>query len=469
MPENPLVTAEVVEEVKKGITTIGALSKENKDAIGSLTEQFRAIEKKQGDVDPITQERLDKLAGDLSTRQEAIDTAIAKAAKDAEDINKRMDEVEVAAKRIGKRGSSGDIEQDRKNIEEFMGFQRSVAANQAKTLNWRQIRALEKEPDFDTLNEYKDAFKEYLYVDDKLISSESAKALQVGVDVDGGYTVTPFMSNRISERLFETDPIRQLASIETIGTDAFEMFMDTDEAGADWEGERVQNANVTTPKMNKKRIPVHILATHPKITQMLLDDSNINIESWLANKVADKFSRTEAAAFVTGNGVGQPTGFGTYGDWDTAGTYKHGAIERTNMGHATQFTTDGLIDVKYSMIEQYLMRGTWLTNRLNVRDIMKLKDGDGQYIWRPGITEGQPAMLLGLPFRMSTTVATAAAAALAIYLADWRESYLIVDRQGINVQRDPYTSKPFVEFYTRKRVGGDVINYQSIKIGVCAV
>ena len=114
------------------------------------------------------------------------------------------------------------------------------------------------------------------------------------------------------------------------------------------------------------------------------------------------------------------------------------------------------------------MRGTWLTNRLNVRDIMKLKDGDGQYIWRAGITEGQPSMLLGLPIRMSTTVATAAASALAIYLADWKESYLIVDRQGINILRDPYTASPFIRFYTRKRVGADVINYQSLKIGKIA-
>lgn len=468
MPENPEVTAEVVEKVKKGIESIGALSKENKTEIGKLTEQFRAIEKKQGDVDPITQEQLDKLAGDVTTRQEAIDTAVAKAAKDAEEINKRMDEIEIAAKRIGKMGSSGNIEQDRKAIEEYMLFEKETAVCHNKPLHWSELLKLEKEPNFEKLINYKNAFVEYLHVDDKLISQESAKALQVGIDSDGGYTVTPFMSNMVSQRLFETDPMRQLASVESISTDSFEMWMDVDEAGADWEGETVSTSNAVTPKMNKKKIPVHILATQPRITQMLLDDSNINIEAWLSNKVADKFSRTEAASFITGNGIGKPTGCGTYSAWTTNGTYEHGKIEQVNMGHATQFTTDGLQDVKYSMIEQYLNRGTWLTNRLNVRDIMKLKDGDGQYIWRAGITEGQPSMLLGLPIRMSTTVATAAASALAIYLADWKESYLIVDRQGINILRDPYTASPFIRFYTRKRVGGDVINYQSIKIGKIA-
>lgn len=469
MPENAERTAEIVVEVKKGIETIGALSKENKTAIGNLTDQFRAIEKKQGDKDPIVQERLDKFSADISTRHDAMDTAVEVTKKAANDLNARMDEIEVAAKRVGSFGSSGNIDQDRKAIESYMQFEKSlIAASQVKR-SYKDMLQMEKEPNMEKFSAYKDAFYEYLQIDEKAMSPESYKALQVGIDVDGGYTVTPFFSSRISQRMFETDPVRQLVSSETIGTDALEMTIDNDEAGADWEGETVQNDNADTPKMSRKRIPVHILATHPRITQMLLDDSNINIEAWLANKVSDKFSRTEAAAFVTGDGVGKPRGFGTYPAWSNAGVFEVGAIEQVNMGDATKFTTDGLIDVKYSMIEQHLMLGTWLTNRLNVRDIMKLKDGDGQYIWRPGITEGQPAMLLGLPFRMSTTVATAAANALAIYLADWKQTYLIVDRQGINVQRDPFTAKPFVEFYTRKRVGGDVINFQTIKIGKIAV
>lgn len=474
MPDIP----EIVAEVKKSIEEIGATSKKNYEDMNRNYEEVKKTLEKQGEKDPITKDHLDKLISDITTRQDEADKAKAvadeatkkalEAVTVAEEVNKRMDEIEVAAKRIGNFGSTGNMELDRKLIEDYMLFEKELATSHNKPLHWSELPKLEKEPDLEKFINYKNAFMEYLHVDNKLMSAEGAKALQVGIDSDGGYTVTPFMSNRISEKLFETDPMRQLASVETISTDAFEMWMDIDEAGADWEGETVSTTNDTTPKMNKKKIPVHILATQPRITQMLLDDSNINIESWLANKVADKFSRTESASFITGNGVGKPTGCGTYSAWTTNGTYEHGKIEQVNMGHATQFTTDGLIDVKYSMIEQYLNRGTWLTNRLNVRDIMKLKDGDGQYIWRPGITEGQPAMLLGLPFRMSTTVATAAAGALAIYLADWKESYLIVDRQGINVLRDPYTASPFIRFYTRKRVGGDIINYQSIKIGKIA-
>jgi HK97 family phage major capsid protein len=115
------------------------------------------------------------------------------------------------------------------------------------------------------------------------------------------------------------------------------------------------------------------------------------------------------------------------------------------------------------------MRATWVLNRLTIAHIMKLKDGDGQYIWRPGILQGQPSILLGLPMRMSTTMPIVAANALSVAIADWNEFYTIVDRLGISVQRDPYTVKPFIEFYTRKRWGGDVVNFQAGKIGIVHV
>jgi HK97 family phage major capsid protein len=460
---------EVVEKIAEEVKAIGATTKKNYDELNRNYEEIKSTLKSQGDTDPISQEKLDKLASDIGTRQQKADEAAAAATKATEDFTKRMDELEIAAKRIPKFGSTGNIDQDRKLIESYMQMEKSFAAAGRRKLSFRDVMTMEKEPKIDKLTAYNDAYREYLHIDELKMGPESAKSLQVGIDVDGGYTVTPFMSSRISKRIYESDPIRQLASVETIGTDRYEMHLDNDEAGAEWEGETVQNDNEVTPKMEKKSIPVHILATHPKMTQMLIDDSNINIEAWLSNKVGEKFSRTESASFILGDSIGKPTGFGTYPAWDNAGVYQSKAIEQINMGDATKFTTDGLIDVKYSMVEQHLMVGTWLTNRLSVRDIMKLKDGDGQYIWRPGITEGQPAILLGLPFRMATSVATAAANALAIYLADWKLTYLIVDRQGINVQRDPFTKKPFVEFYTRKRVGGDVINYQSIKIGKIAV
>lgn len=444
---------EVAEQVQKEIKAIGELSKKNYEELNKRVEEMHTLQDKQGTRDVVTKEHLTKLAEDVTLRQDAIDKAAAVAAA-------RVDKLEVAFKRTPMNDDSQSDEKLEKEARELL-IQKNAFAG--KSLSWKASKQLEV--NVKEYQEYKKSFEEFLRVDEKMISPETFKALRLGSDPDGGYTVTPAMSAQIVLRLFEMDPIRQLASVETISTDALEMLEDVNQAGADWESETVANSESETPQWKKKRISVHVLAARPRATQVLLDDSGLNIENWLSNKVADKFARTEAAAFVTGNGIGKPRGFMTYDAWSTAGTYEYGKIEQVNMGHATEFTTDGLIDVKYSMIEQHLMVGTWLTNRLNVRDIMKLKDGDGQYIWRPGITEGQPSTLLGLPLRMATTIATTGASALAIALADFKAAYQIVDRQGINVQRDPYTVKPFVEFYTRKRVGGDVINYQAIKIG----
>ena len=185
-----------------------------------------------------------------------------------------------------------------------------------------------------------------------------------------------------------------------------------------------------------------------------------SIETWLSNKCADKFNRTESAAFVTGNGVGKPRGFLTYAN----GT-SWGQVEQVNMGAAAALTADGFYSVKYALIEQYLNRATWLMNRSTFAAALKLKDGSGNYLWQPSYQLGQPSTLIGLPVRMGTTMPAVAAGALSVALADWQEAYMIVDRIGISLLRDPYTVKPVIEYYFRKRVGGDVTNYTAIKLG----
>jgi HK97 family phage major capsid protein len=336
-----------------------------------------------------------------------------------------------------------------------------------KGANWEHVAA--REVDVEGFKTYKTAYNAFLRTrDEKFLSADHMKAMILGSDPDGGYTVTPVMNNRIITRQYESDPLRQLASVERISTDAMEWMVDFDEAGAGWEGETETGAETDTPKTFKKRIPVHVMYAKPKASQTLLEDSSINIENWLADKVASRFNRIEAASFITGNGVGKPRGILTYSNYDTAGTDQWGRIERTNMGAAAALTADGFIDVKFSLVEQYLNMGTWLMNRLTVADAMQLKNGNGDYIWKAGLAEDRHGTILGMPLRMSTTMPVVAAGALSVAIADWREAYMIVDRLGITVQRDPYTAKPMVEFYTRKRVGGDVANFQAVKIGVIA-
>jgi len=273
------------------------------------------------------------------------------------------------------------------------------------------------------------------------------------------------MSGRIVGKIFETSPMRAYASVQTISTDALEGLYDLDEAAAGWVGETESRAETDTPTLGKWRIPVHEIYAKPHATQKLLDDAEINMEQWLANKVADKFARTEATAFVTGDGVGKPRGFLTYAD----GTTLPGTIEQFDTGVNGGFGAaptggDVLIDALYGLKAQYRANATWFMNRATTKLIRKIKDSDGAYLWSPGIAAGQPATLLGYPVASFEDMPDPATGSLSIAVGDMRAAYQIVDRINIRVLRDPYSSKPYVQFYTTKRVGGDVVNFEAVKL-----
>lgn len=450
--KEPEVTKAVFDEIKK-------YGDDNKKNYAELRKNFEEL-KKVVDANPndaVAQQKLEKLTEDIVTRQQKLDETIQKSNTE---VTKRIDDIEVAMKRPG--AFSGGQNGSDKDIQEAKSFYCAVEAAKG---NGARIDAAD--PDMKAYAEYKKHFERWARGrDEKFLSDVERKTMLVGSDPDGGYVVPTTMSNMIITRLFEMDPIRSLASVETISTGAIEWPVDYDEAYAGWEEETVATpSDSATANLGKKRIACYPLAARPKATQILIEDAAVNIEAWLARKAADRFGRVEGAAFVTGNGVGKPRGFLTYSDYTTAGTDEYGKIEQIHMGNAAVLTADGFISVKYSLIEQYLNRCTWLMNRSTVAAAMKLKDGAGDYIWKPGLTTDANSTILSLPVRMSTTMPAVAASALSVALADWKEAYMIVDRIGISVLRDPYSYKPFIEFYFRKRVGGDVVNFQAIKIG----
>lgn len=436
--------AEIVQNVKCEIDKIGAKSRENYEELRKNFEELKRTNDK---------EKTEKLITDISVRQEAIEKA----------FTDRVDQMEITMKKFPQ-VFTGNESEDIKEAKAFY-LQRESLKNQKDGVPFYKLQNIGCNEVKEFLD-YKKAFEKFIRQkgDERNLKPEDFKALQVGIDPDGGYTVTPFMSNRITQRIYESDPIRQLASIQPITTEAYEELVDWGDAGAEWESETVVSSDTTTPTLNKIRIDTHSLGTRPKATQQLLEDSSINVETWLADKIANRFARTEASSFVTGNGVGKPRGFLTYANGTTFGT-----IEQVNMGNASLLTADGFISIKYALKEYYLELGTWLMNRSTLAAAMKLKDGCGDYIWKPGLLSNDPySTLLGLPVRMSTTMPTVATNALSVVLADWKRAYMIVDRLGISTLRDPYTSKPYVEFYTRKRVGGAMLDFDAIKIGKIA-
>jgi HK97 family phage major capsid protein len=409
--------------------------------------------------DVLVEERINKFAADISTRQEELD----KKQSDFEKLyTERMDQFETSLKRPGGL-IDGTESAELKEAKEFF-----VASFGLKEGAVPYSKMKDAQIDLSGYQAYKNAFEDFLRTkgDERQLGADAHKALMVGSDPDGGYTVPTAMASRIIQRMYEIDPIRQLASVENISTRSIEFMVDWDEASYGWEAETVGGAETGTPKFKSKEITTFTMYAKPRATQMLIEDSGINIDNWLADKVANRFGRVEGAAFVSGDGVGKPRGFLTYANGSTYGT-----IEQVNMGAAAALTADGFIDIKYSLKEQFLNAAlAWLMNRSTVAAAMKLKDGSGNYIWKPSMLASDPgSSILGIPVRMATTMPTVAANALAVALADWKEAYTIVDRLGITIQRDPYTVKPLVEFYTRKRVGGDVTNFEAIKLGVIHV
>jgi len=425
-----------MDDVKNVSDAIEALNRGFDEFKKTNDERLAQIEKKGG-ADPVTEAKLAKIEADLEQAQKIADEAV------------------LAAKRQNRtvtdeKGNTIDLD--------------------AKALEWANLTARRRGTQVQTygasdLDGYKTAFEAFMRKGDELLGVDERKALSVGTDPDGGYVVHPDMSGRIVQKVFETSPMRAYAAIQVIGTDALEGIYDLNEASSGWVGETDTRSETNTPQIGKWRIPVHEIYAKPKATQKLLDDASINMEAWLAGQVSDKFARTESAAFVNGTGVNQPRGFLTYAD----GTTLPGTIERAKTGANGAFAAapnggDVLINALYSLKANYRANATWFMNRATLKLVRKLKDTDGAYLWQPGISLAQPAAILGYPMASFEDMPDPATGSLSIAVGDMREAYQIVDRIGIRTLRDPYSAKPYVEFYTTKRVGGDVLNFEAIKM-----
>jgi len=345
-----------------------------------------------------------------------------------------------------------------------------IEADQRALLKHLRTPAAGGRPQDDTDLALRGAMVKYLKKGDRALNSEDraalerhTKALSVDSDPDGGFWVTPALSSRIIETIKETTAMRQVATVETIGSDALEGPYDDDEADAGWVGERQARPQTDTPQIGQWRIPTHELYANPAATQKLLDDAGHDVEAWLARKVAEKFARIENAAFVKGDGVGKPRGFTTYPDGSN-----RGQIRRIPSGGATGVTAEGVINVIYAIKGGYLTGARWLMNRATIGAIRTLRSdsgagaGTGNFLWQPGLQAGEPSTLGGYPILDAPDMDNISGGNIVAGFGNFGAAYTIVDRIGIRTLRDPFTAKPYVLFYTTKRVGGDVLNFESI-------
>lgn len=298
---------------------------------------------------------------------------------------------------------------------------------------------------------------------------ELEAGMMVGSDPDGGYTVTPVLSDAIAKKTFDVSPIGRLARREVISTgDAFEEPVDSSDIGAEWVGETDSRPALDTAKLKYMRVPVHEIYTTQPVTQRLLDDSRFDIGSWMEGKIADKFARKEGAAYIAGDGVNKPQGLFYRPTASTDdGARDYFTLQHINTGVDGGFDmdpSDVLVDLVYKLRAPYRQNARWLMNLKTAGIVRKMKDAEGNYVWINGIAAGQPALLLGYPVEIDEEMPDIASGSLSIAFGDFKQGYIIVEKPGIRMLRDPYTAKPNVLFYAYRRSGGQVQNGEAIKV-----
>lgn len=294
-----------------------------------------------------------------------------------------------------------------------------------------------------------------------------AKALSTAVAADGGYLVDPETSETIRSVLNSTASIRQIANVVNVEATSYDVLIDHTDLGSGWASETATLTETATPQIERITIPLHELSALPKASQRLLDDSAFDIEAWLAARIAEKFARAEAAAFVAGDGMDKPNGFLTHPIVDESG-WAWGSLgyvpTGTNGGFATGAPADAIVDLVYALGAEYRAGATFVMNSKTAGTVRKIKDGDGRFLWSDGLAAGEPARLLGYPVLIAEDMPDIGTDTTAIAFGDFHAGYTVAERPDLRILRDPFSAKPNVLFYATKRIGGDVSDFAAIKL-----
>lgn len=296
-------------------------------------------------------------------------------------------------------------------------------------------------------------------------------AMSVGDNSSGGYLAPVEWDRQLHRVQRALSPIRRIAKVVTSGRAAYSTLWSDDLWGSGWVGETAVRPATQTASLQPLIFPAGEIYAMPAATQRLLDDGAINVEEWLAENLGDEFSRQEGIAFVSGDGVNKPMGFLRYATGDiAAAAHPGGAVALTPSGASDKIAgPDQLIDMKYALGAPYRQNATWVMNSSTAAIIAKMKDGQGNYIWREGLIADEPARLLGRPVEIDENMPSIAGGAIPVAFGDFARGYLVNDRVATRILRDPYSNKPFVLFYATKRVGGGLLDPKAIRLLKIAV
>lgn len=308
-------------------------------------------------------------------------------------------------------------------------------------------------------------------VDADLGQLSVSAALTTQSDPDGGYLVPVDWEQGIDRVMGTMSVMRQIARVISVGAGGYRKLVNMGGATSGWTGEEDARGATATPTLRELSLPFGEIYAEPAVTQTMLDDARFDVAAWLADEISIEFSEEEGAAFITGNGKNKPRGILSY-DTVANDSYAWGKVGFVVTGAAAAFATsnpgDALIDLLFALKQGYRNGAAFLTSDAVMATIRKWKDGQGNYLWAPPSAPEQVGTILGKPIYTDDYMHTLGAGKFPVAVADWKKAYTIADRFGTRVLRDPYTNKPFVKFYTTKRVGGGITNYEAIKFLKCS-
>jgi len=298
------------------------------------------------------------------------------------------------------------------------------------------------------------------------------KALSTAVNADGGFLLNPQMSEGIASMLSSNSSMRALSNVVQIDATTYDVIVDNTDVGSAWQTEAAAVTESTTPNINRISIKLHDLSAMPKASQRLLDDAAFDVEGWLSQKIATRFIRAEAGAFINGTGVDQPKGIMLPTKIANA-SWTWGSLGYIPTGFATDFSAtnpiDCIVTLIYSLAADYRGNATFVMNSRTAGAVRKIKDSTGRFMWMDSFASGQPSTLMGYKVVILEDMPDIAANSYPIAFGDFRAGYTIAERPDLRILRDPFSAKPNVLFYASKRVGGDITDYAAIKLLKVAV
>lgn len=321
--------------------------------------------------------------------------------------------------------------------------------------------------------EYSQAFNDYFRRgrgEDNLGALAVRAALSTQSNPDGGFVVPVEMDAQITRVLGTVSAMRQIARVITTATGSYKALVSQGGAGSGWVGEEASRPTTNTPTLSEIATYVGEIYANAAATQQLLDDANVDMAAWLAGEIATTFAEQEGAAFISGNGINKPKGILAYTPVANE-SYTWGKLGFIVTGGAASFASsnpaDALINLFYALKAGYRNNASWLTSDATMGTVRQMKDEQGNYLWAPPTVDG-PDTILGKPVVTDDNMPALAANAFPLAVGDFQRGYLISDRAGVQILRDPYTNKPYINFYNTKRVGGAVANFEAIKLLKCS-